>query len=201
MLRANTLNTQNDLLLSSLMAFYNNRENLNKMIRIINGDSDISLRIVDWFVTNYAKKYYTVYEQTCGTEDTQTITRFKVYNDYKLKLKAYSKKRFDPFCRWDRVSIPYDNEQYMETTIGQLNFFKWALDNNIIDYIKNNYDVIECDMNKRNSTTKRRTPVDEESIAQTNNNNSKTRKRREELSISACKCIKKENVQIIVKFN
>ena len=201
MLRANTLNTQNDLLLSSLMEFYNNRENLNKMIRIINGDSEISLRIVDWFVTNYAKKYYTVYEQTCGTADTQTITRFKVYNDYKLKLKAYSKKRFDPFCRWDRVSIPYDNEQYMETTIGQLNFFKWALDNNIIDYIKNNYDVIECDMNKRNSTTKRRTPVDEESIAQTNNNNSKTRKRREELSISACKCIKKENVQIIVKFN
>jgi hypothetical protein len=183
------------------MEFYNNRENLNKMIRIINGDSDISLRIVDWFVTNYAKKYYTVYEQTCGTEDTQTITRFKVYNDYKLKLKAYSKKRFDPFCRWDRVSIPYDNEQYMETTIGQLNFFKWALDNNIIDYIKNNYDAIECDMNKRNSTTKRRTPVDEESIAQLNNNNSKTRKRREELSISACKCIKKENVQIIVKFN
>ena len=201
MLRANTLNTQNDLLLSSLMEFYNNRENLNKMIRIINGDSEISLRIVDWFVTNYAKKYYTVYEQTCGTEDTQTITRFKVYNDYKLKLKAYSKKRFDPFCRWDRVSIPYDNEQYMETTIGQLNFFKWALDNNIIDYIKNNYDVIECDMNKRNSTTKRRTPVDEESIAQVTNNNSKTRKRREELSISACKCIKKENVQIIVKFN
>ena len=201
MLRANTLNTQNDLLLSSLMEFYNNRENLNKMIRIINGDSEISLRIVDWFVTNYAKKYYTVYEQTCGTADRQTITRFKVYNDYKLKLKAYSKKRFDPFCRWDRVSIPYDNEQYMETTIGQLNFFKWALDNNIIDYIKNNYDVIECDMNKRNSTTKRRTPVDEESIAQTNNNNSKTRKRREELSISACKCIKKENVQIIVKFN
>jgi len=201
MLRANTLNTQNDLLLSSLMEFYNNRENLNKMIRIINGDSEISLRIVDWFVTNYAKKYYTVYEQTSGNADTQTITRFKVYNDYKLKLKAYSKKRFDPFCRWDRVSIPYDNEQYMETTIGQLNFFKWALDNNIIDYIKNNYDVIECDMNKRNSTTKRRTPVDEESIAQLNNNNSKTRKRREELSISACKCIKKENVQIIVKFN
>jgi hypothetical protein len=89
----------------------------------------------------------------------------------------------------------------METTIGQLNFFKWALDNNIIDYIKNNYDAIECDMNKRNSTTKRRTPVDEESIVQSNNNNSKTRKRREELSISACKCIKKENVQIIVKFN
>lgn len=200
MSRSNTLNTQNDLLLSSLMGFYNNHENLNKMIRIINGDSDISLRIVDWFVTNYAKKFYTVYEQTSGTGDVQTISRFKVYNEYKLKLKAYSKKRFDPFCRWERVSIPYNDEQFMETTIGQLNFFKWALDNNIIDYIKKNYDTIENDMNKRNSTTKRRTPVDEESIEQLNNN-SKTRKRREELSISACKCIKKENVQIIVKFN
>ena len=200
MSRINTLNTQNDLLLSSLMEFYNNRENLNKMIRIINGDSDISLRIVDWFVTNYAKKFYTVYEQSCGTGDVHTITRFKVYNEYKLKLKAYSKKRFDPFCRWERVSIPYNDEQFMETTIGQLNFFKWALENNIIDYIKKNYDTIENDMNKRNSTTKRRTPVDEDSIEQLNNN-SKTRKRREELSISACKCIKKENVQIIVKFN
>lgn len=199
MSRTNTLHTQNDLLLSSLMEFYNNRENLNKMIRIINGDSEISLRIVDWFVTNYAKKYYTVYEQTSGTGDIQSITRFKVYNDYKLKLKAYSKKRFDPFCRWDRVSIPYDNEQFMETTIGQLNFFKWALDNHIVEYIKNNYDAIEKDMNKCNSTTKRRTPVDEESIVQLNNQ--KTRKRREELSISACKCIKKENVHIIVKFN
>lgn len=201
MSRSNTLNTQNDLLLSSLMDFYNNRDNLNKMIKIINGESDISLRIVDWFVTNYAKKYYTVYEQSSGTEYMQTISRFKVYNDYKLKLKAYSKKRFDPFCRWDRVTIPYDNEQYMETTIGQLNFFKWAIENNIIDYIKNNYETIENDMNKRNSTTKRRTPVDDELIASSVGSNSKTRKRREELSVSACKCIKKESVKIIVKFN
>jgi hypothetical protein len=200
MLRSNTLNTQNDLLMSSLMDFYNNRDNLNKMIKIINGESEISLRIVDWFVTNYAKKYYTVYEQTSGTENMQTISRFKVYNDYKLKLKAYSKKRFDPFCRWDRVSIPYDNQQYMETTIGQLNFFKWAIENSIIDYIKNNYDVIEGDMNKRNSTTKRRTPTEEPTVI-CPADNSKTRKRREELSVSACKCIKKESVKIIVTFN
>ena len=34
--------------------------------------------------------------------------RFKVYDDYKLKLKAYSKKRFDPFCRYQKISIPYN---------------------------------------------------------------------------------------------
>jgi hypothetical protein len=126
------------------------------------------------------------------------ITRFKVYNDYKLKLKAYSKKRFDPFCRWERISIPYDDEKYMETTIGQLNFFKWAIENKIIDYIKTNYAEIENDMNARNSTSKRKFSLDnKENIQQ----NDKTRKKREELSVSACKCIKKESVKIIVKFN
>jgi hypothetical protein len=193
-----TQNTQNELLLKNLMDFYNDRENLHKMMYIINGESKISLRIVDWFVTNYAKKYYTIYSlQIPNTED---IVRFKVYNDYKLKLKAYSKKRFDPFCRWDRIQIPYDNEKYMETTIGQLNFFKWAIEHNIVDYIKLHYDAIETDMNARNSSSMKRSSgkCDKESQMFTDN---KTRKKREELSISACKCIKKETVTIVVKFD
>ena len=191
-------NTQNDLLMRNLMEFYGNKENIHKMMSIINGESKISLRIVDWFVTNYAKKYYTVYDlslqRTSGETET---TRFKVYNDYKLKLKAYSKKRFDPFCRWERISIPYDNEKHMETTIGQLNFFKWALENRIIEYIKENYSDIENDMNARNSTSKRKFSLDTKELTP----NDKTRKKREELSVSACKCIKKESVKIIVKFN
>lgn len=189
------LNTQNDLLMKNLMDFYNKSDNLNKMMKIINGESKISLRIVDWFVTNFAKKYYTVYEMTSNDNE---VTRFKVYNDYKLKLKAYSKRRFDPFCRWERITIPYDNEKFMETTIGQLNFFKWAIENNIIHYIETNYSDIENDMNQRNSTSKRKASPDN---LQTENDNAKTRKKREELSISACKCIKKEDVKIIVKFN
>jgi len=184
-------NTQNELLMKNLMEFYENRDNLHKMMCIINGESKISLRIVDWFVTNFAKKYYTVYEKPVKPESSEMM-RFKVYNDYKLKLKAYSKKRFDPFCRWERISIPYDNEKYMETTIGQLNFFKWAIENDIVDYIKNNYDAIESDMNSRNSTSKNKASLED---------NTKTRKKREELSVSACKCIKKETVKIVVKFN
>jgi hypothetical protein len=187
-------NTQKQLLLNNLMEFYN-KENLNKMIRIINGESKISLRIIDWFVTNYSKKNYTVYElpKIVGGEPSPTETlRFKVYNDYKLKLKAYTKKNFDPFCRWERINIPYDNDNYMETTIGQLNFFKWAIESKIIDYIHENYSYIEMDMNSRNSTSK---------IKYEMQDNDKTRKKREELSVSACKCIKKENVKIVVKFN
>tara|TARA_Y100000361_G_scaffold154194_1_gene178691 strand:+ start:7605 stop:8198 length:594 start_codon:yes stop_codon:yes gene_type:complete len=195
--RSTALNTQNNLLMSNLMEFYKKDNNLNNMMRIINGESDISLRIVDWFVTNFAKKYYTVYELKSNLSDT--YERFKVYNDYKLKLKAYSKKRFDPFCRWERISIPYNENQLMETTIGQLNFFKWAIENKIIDYIKNHHDIIENDMNKRNLTTKKRISLD--NTPEIVNNHSKTRKRREELSVSACKTIKKESVKIVVKFN
>tara|TARA_B110000967_G_C18840161_1_gene538930 strand:+ start:1169 stop:1660 length:492 start_codon:yes stop_codon:yes gene_type:complete len=163
------------------MKFYNVDSNLDKILPIINGESEISLRLIDWFVTNYAKKNFTVYMK--GKD------RFKVYIDYKLKLKAYSKKRFDPFCRWDRINIPYKDNNYIQTTIGQLNFFRWALENEIISYIKKNTKNIINDMNKRNSTSKKRELKKNE------------RKRREELSVCASKSIKKETVEIIVKFD
>jgi hypothetical protein len=193
-----TTTTQNDLLMKNLTEFYKTKENIDKMISIINGDSKISLRIVDWFVTNYAKKYYTVYE--IPATETSPAKRFKVYNDYKLKLKAYSKRRLDPFCRWERITIPYENDKYMETTIGQLNFFKWAIENRIIEYIKENYEKIEQDMNERNRTSKRSNTSSSETSVESVDN-TKTRKKREELSVSACKCIKKETVKIIVTFN
>ena len=171
--------TQNNVLLNNLKTFYN-KERLDRMLSIINGESCISLRIVDWFSTNYSKKNFTLYELKNGQ-------RFKVYNDYKLRLRAYSKKRFDPFCRWDRIMIPYDGETSIQTTLGQLNFFKWAIENEVIEYIEQNYKTIEDDMNHRNSSSKTRT-------------NDKTRKKREELSISATKTIFKENIEIVVSF-
>ena len=177
--------SQNSLLLTNLITYYKENDNLDKMLKIINGDVNISLRIVDWFTTNFAKKHYTVYDLPNGN-------RFKVYNDYKLKLRSYSKKKFDPFCRWDRINIPYKNETHLQTTIGQLNFFKWAFENKIIDYIESNYAAIENDMNSRNSTSKRKETITD---------NSKTRKKREELSVSASKSIKKEMVEIMVTFN
>jgi len=178
--------TQNDLLLNNLLDFYKEGNNMDKMLNIINGKSQISLRIIDWFATNFAKKNYTVY-QLQGTEK-----RFKVYNDYKLKLKAYSKRRFDPFCRWERINVPYKEDSFIQTTIGQLNFFKWALENNVIDYIEQNFKHIEQDMNCRNSTSKNK---------KTDANLKKTRKKREELSVSASKSIKKEKVEIVLKFD
>lgn len=225
-------NTQNGLLLKNLMEFYENKQNLTKMMKIINGGSRISLRIMDWFATNYSKKYFTVYDvQYVNISGEVEHTRFKVYNDYKLKLKAYSKKLFDPFCRWGKIVVPFDNEKCMETTLGQLNFFKWSIENNIIEYIEKHHKEIEDDMNSRNSTSKRKqvkksggavagadgigeeNVVDDEELLNGEGGeehyvlkedgqggSGKTRKKRVELSVSACKCIKKETVKIVVKF-
>ena len=192
--------TQNELLLSNLMEFYADKQNMDKMVNVVNGETRTSLRIIDWFVTNFAKKYFTVYTIPAKTRCSTVINgeenreRFKVFNSYKLELKAYNKSRFDPFCRRDRITIPYKN-MGMVTTIGQLNFFKWAIENHILEYIEENYEMIENDMNSRNSISKRKTP--DECTVGTDN---KTRKKREELSISACKTIKKEIVSIVVKF-
>ena len=192
---ATTCTTQNDLLLNNLLKFYKQDNNMERMLKIINGESKISLRIVDWFATNYAKMNFTLYNLKNKNGE---IERFKPYIDYKLKLKAYSKRRFDPFCRWDRINIPYTEGTSIQTTIGQLNFFKWGLENKVIDYIENNYDAIEKDMNNRNNISKKNSQVYSKNESAIDN---KTRKKREELSISAAKSIKKEEIKITVTFN
>jgi len=194
--------TQNDLILNKLKDFYNIDNNLDKMLKIINGETSISLRIVDWFVTNYCKNNYIVY-----IVDNK---RFKVYDNYKLQLKSYSKRRFDPFCRWDRISVNIKDDTLVLTTVGQLNFFKWALENKVIEYINNNYKEIDIDMNSRNSYAKKKlynSSISSNSSHASNssnssvntcdsnittNNNKITRKKREELSINISKSIKKE---------
>jgi hypothetical protein len=204
--------TQNDILLNKLLLFYKNTEHFDKMISIINGTSKISLRIVDWFVTNYSKKNY------CVIENAETNERFKVYNDYKLKLKAYSKKKFDPFCRWDRINVPYKDTMCVQTTLGQLNFFKWTIENKILEYIENNYSTIENDMNLRNSSAKvKNTSINSNTSIESSdsytstsssssdtsviNNLNKTRKKREELSSNASKIIQKEFISTTLVFN
>jgi hypothetical protein len=89
--------------------------------------------------------------------------------------------------------VPYKNGSSIQTTIGQLNFFKWVIENKVVEYIETHYDTIECDMNSRNSTSKKKEPIVSE--------NSKTRKKREELSISATKSIKREDIEIVLSFN
>ena len=70
-----------------------------------------------------------------------------MFLNYKAQLKSYSKKQFDPFCRRNRINFYFNEDEFITTTVGQLNFFRWALQNNVIDYITKNYKDIETDMN------------------------------------------------------
>ena len=187
--------TQNNLLMNSLIAFYNKDDNLKKMVPVVAGETRVSLRDIYWFVTNYAKKNYTVYDIKGDPSKGSVDKRFKVYTEYKLMLKSYTSKRFDFFCRWNRINIPYTATSSVQTTLGQLNGFKWVLENNIIQYIEDHYDEIKADMNNRNTNSrKRNTNISVSS-------GTKTRKKREELSISATKSIKREDIEIVVEFS
>ena len=178
-----------DLLMYSLTDFFTIEENLNKFIPIINGNSKISLRIIDWFVTNYAKKYNVSYYLNID----KYIKQFIVYLNYKSQLKAYSKKTFDPFCRRERIAFCYNDNEELITTVGQLNFFRWAIENKVLDFIEDKLKDIEEDMNKsvRNIYSKKKTI----NIGMTK------RKKRRELSKSATKTVNKHDVKVIVKFD
>lgn len=123
-----------ELLIINLQRFYNTQPNVDQIIKILCGEATISLRLIDWFVTNYSKKYNTHYD--LNGQD------FLVYLNYKSQLKAYSKKLFDPFCRRERIQFQCADQTPFITTIGQLNFFRWAFEKQIIKYIQDNYDAI-----------------------------------------------------------
>jgi hypothetical protein len=151
------------LLIIPITKFFSNREVLNKLITILKGES-ISLRLIDWFVTNYCKNFNIMYNLNDyrPKPNGQTEEQLKsfdnfiiVHNNYKGQLKAYSKRNFDPFCRRNRIRFYYEDNKYFITTVGQLNFFKWAIQNYIIDYIQDHLKVIDEDMNLRCETVKK----------------------------------------------
>lgn len=128
-----------------------NVNDVKKMINIIEGTSNISLRILDWFVTKYSQK------NTINlTQNNNDI--FNVFISYKAQLKSYKKKYFDPFRRRTRIEYSYDKNNFsfkIFTTIGQLNFFRWLISNKILIYIENNLPHIIEAMNKANREDKK----------------------------------------------
>ena len=199
-----SVSKKQDILLIPITEFFSDPKNIDLLLGIlITGKHKISLRIIDWFVTNYSKKYNLVIPKNGKP--------FIVYLEYKSQLKAYSKKQFDPFCRRSRIHYVYEQGKKFETTIGQLNFFRWAIDNLIIDYIMKNYSTIEKDMNNTLKTTKLdglvtpKTPnsIDsntiDESVESLNTEEKSPGKKKS--TITATKSICKHNVKIIVSFD
>ena len=117
---------------------------IKKMVDIINSTSGISLRVLDWFVTRYSKK-------RIDFDNTSTSEVFDVHISYKAQLKSYKKRYFDPFRRRKKFYFYYDNSdksKKLYTTLGQLNFFKWAISNNIISFVEKNINQVKKKMNQ-----------------------------------------------------
>jgi hypothetical protein len=149
------ISSQENMILRSLEKFYEDDNNIKLFIPIINSESNISIRLIDHFVTKYSKNNKINFKLKEG----ETEQQFNVHTSYKQQLKAFQKKHFDPFSRGDR--IPYFmNDTCIITTIGQLNFFKWFISKKIYDYIKDNHNIIEMDMNKKNKIDKRKPKKD-----------------------------------------
>ena len=209
---------KSNILMISLEKFYSQSNHMKQLLEIIDGKSKISLRIIDWFVTNYSKKKNIsfiicvkkktlkrdkinekVEEPVLADSDNEEKIcpkekkiNFLVFQRYKAQLKAYSKKRFDPFCRKDRITNWGPNKD-ITTTIGQLNFFKWAIENKILKYIKENLKEIESDMNenvRKHNKSKKKDKL---------KNNQKTK--RKELSKNASKSVQKMKNMIVIDFD
>lgn len=161
------LKDKHDLLLDSLKKFYMKKGNKEILLPIIKQQTTISLRLLDWLVTNYSKQYNINYD--IGDGDNKN---FSIWLDYKNQLKAYSKRAFDPFCRRKRIfyNVETDEVTYLTkngksdyeykktiekyqnrtdgfvTTVGQLNFFRWAITHRVVDYAFDNLTKIESDM-------------------------------------------------------
>jgi len=184
------------LLLESLRGFYQNSHYAEELRKILEGERGVSLRSIDWFITNYSKKnnvYYTIYKDiptgnpTLSDKHSSFSSNVNVHQSYKAQLKSYSKKTFDPFCRRDRILFECKGIS-VETTIGQLNFFRWALGHMIIEYIEMNKSEIEKDMNYCLKKLKE------------NHHKNGSRKKREQLSVSATRGLSKTNMNVEIIF-
>ncbi len=125
-----------DVIKQKLSNFFNENDNFKIVYEIINNDNNfISKRFIEWFITKYSKDKNIKYKN--GDK------YFHVYEEYKNKLKGTNKKNFDPFCRKTKNYLIINfNKTEIKTTIGQLYFFKWCMENGIINFIKNNYSKI-----------------------------------------------------------
>jgi hypothetical protein len=115
-----------------------------EIVPILKGEDEISIRLVDWFVTNYSK------------HNNIIINKISVYESYKLQLRELSKRNFDPFCRGYRIQQKV-GDNIITTTNAQISFFKWAIHNKIIDYIRKNHQQITFSMNSLHNKFKKKT--------------------------------------------
>lgn len=154
-----------DLLLSSITNYYSKYYDKRVLLeKIIQSQYKISLRLIDWFITHYTRHNNVVLWIDTRTNtfiekhnvDNADLKKFHIYLEYRTQLKSYTKMFFDPFRRHERISFIISKKPLVaiETTIGQLNFFRWIFQNNILQYIEKNIEHIEEEMTKFQSIKK-----------------------------------------------
>jgi hypothetical protein len=190
MLKIIQLSSQELIRLKGNDEFYDNQKNAQKFIDIIAGECEISIRLIDHFVTKFTKYNKCTYKIIDGEKETNLNVHF----DYKNQLKHYQKTHFDPFSRGDRIPF-FMKDTCIITTIGQLNFFKWFISKKIYDYVLDNKEEIFNDMNKKYKSDKKYIKI------------SKQFKNKDKLTYEPFKKllliptnIEKKNVKIVVSF-
>lgn len=196
------MKSKQDVMMESLQEFYTKTANMKKLLDMVQNSSGVSLRVIDHLVTNYAQKHDVIYDIKRGGKSR----KFFLYLDYKAQLKAYSKKQFDPFCRDKRILFKHKNVE-LETTVGQLNFFRWAINNNVITYAKRHLKKIKDDLDNKGGSGAKGTKSKTKSgsrkglVAKKTASGAKSGGGKKKKSHSTKKMISKHNVKLIVSLN
>ena len=139
-----TIISKTDLLLNSLEKFYEKGNNFEIFTNLTDGKEKnvISLRLLDYLCTKYCKTNTVIFDIPSEKG------KINLYNSYKNQLKAYSKLQFDPFRRHNRIQFTKDKLN-QETTIAQLNFFKWVIEIGLVEWLtqNDNYNLLSIENN------------------------------------------------------
>jgi hypothetical protein len=127
---------ENVLMTALVDHFLSRPEDLDLLRSVLRGRvSGVSLRLLDYLVTNFSKAKNTIYKTAKGEN-------VHLYREYKSQLRGYSKRQFDPFARRERVLVDFPGGA-IETTTAQLNFFRWAFSRGVVDFAAENAAEIE----------------------------------------------------------
>ncbi len=135
--------TKQENRLRDMVEYYSDEKIRTLLLPIITQQDTLSLRVLDWLVTNYAKKKNIVYKYEVDGD----MLMLNIYSEYKSWLRNYRRRNFDPFRRRSRIYFHVDDVQY-QTTVGQLNFIYWADSFGVLDYTRRHLQEIEQDMNR-----------------------------------------------------
>ena len=116
-----------------LKSFYSVEENMSRFETIVLGRDRLTLRAVDHYV--------------CRDKSSP------LFCAYRNLLKVYQKSRFDAFCRRKRILFRCAGREIL-TTIGQLNFFRFAIERGVLEAARDDIARIEREMNEHVSQTR-----------------------------------------------